>query len=97
MMLPSFDDSESKTDQYHQTQSTRGEQRPSSQGGYGATGASGGAQNAASSTFPGGADTNNSILGGQQAESGGHDPEAYGSLYGAPGGHNNGAAGGDGY
>ncbi|EHL03629.1 putative Nuclear transcription factor Y subunit beta [Glarea lozoyensis 74030] len=78
---------------YRETQSTRGEQRPSSQAGYGATGAS--APNAASSAFAGGADTNNNILGGQQAEGGDHDPP-YGSLYGAQSGHN-GATGGDGY
>ncbi|CAG8956796.1 hypothetical protein HYFRA_00011185 [Hymenoscyphus fraxineus] len=85
---------------YRETQSTRGENRPGSQG-YGAAGASGGAANATSSTtFTGGAEGNNNILGGQQQpEAGEHDAGAFhGSLYGGqvPSGHN-GATGGDGY
>ncbi|RDL34758.1 uncharacterized protein BP5553_07886 [Venustampulla echinocandica] len=83
---------------YRETQSTRGENRPGSQG-YGATGAPGGAQNAASSAnFAGAAEGNNNILGGPQAEGGEHDPAFHGSLYGGqvPTGHN-GSAGGDGY
>jgi len=82
---------------YRETQSARGENRPGSQGGFGSTtaGGSGGAPNATSSTtFQGGAEGANSILGGQQAEGGEHDSGAYGGLYQA--GHN-GATGGDNY
>ncbi|RDW78110.1 hypothetical protein BP5796_05962 [Coleophoma crateriformis] len=79
---------------YRETQSARGENqqnRPNSQG-FGST-AAGANPSAASTgaTFQGGAEGSNSILGGQQAEGGEHDPNAYGGLY-AQGGHN-GAAG----
>jgi histone H3/H4 len=84
---------------YRETQSTRGENRPGSQGfGSGAAGGSGGATNAASSTaFQGGAEGTNNILGGQQGEGAEHDA-SYGSLYGGQvsSGHN-GATGGEGY
>ncbi|TVY56200.1 Nuclear transcription factor Y subunit beta [Lachnellula cervina] len=85
---------------YRETQSTRGENRPGSQG-YGSTapGAVGGGPNATPSTaFQGGAEGTNNILGGQTAEGGEHDTGFHGSLYGGPvpSGHN-GATGGDGY
>jgi len=87
-------------DPLKQTQSTRGENRPGSQG-YGSTapGAAGGAPNAtASTTFQGGAEGTNNILGGQAAEGGEHDAGFHGGLYGGQvaSGHN-GATGGDGY
>jgi nuclear transcription Y subunit beta len=82
-----------------QTQSARGENRPGSQGfGSAPAGASAGATNAAASTtFSGGAEASNNIL-GQQAEGGEHDSASYGGLYGGQvaSGHN-GATGGDAY
>jgi len=78
---------------YRETQSTRGENRPGSQG----FGSAPGTTNATSSTtFQGGQDGANSILGGQQSEGTDHDGGAYGSLYGTSSGHN-GTAGGDTY
>jgi hypothetical protein len=85
-----------------QTQSARGDNqqnRPSSQG-FGSTAAVGSSSTvnqAAGGTFNNSEGSNN-ILGGQQAESGEHDPSGFGGLYGTgmPGGHN-GAVGGDGY
>ncbi|KAF4614356.1 hypothetical protein G7Y89_g15381 [Cudoniella acicularis] len=81
---------------YRETQSTRGENRPGSS--YGATAASGAPNAASSTTFQGGSEGTNNILGGQQPEGGEHDPSFHGSLYGGqvPSGHN-GAAGGDNY
>jgi len=83
-----------------QTQSTRGENRPSSQGfGSAAAGGSGGAANATSSTtFAGGAEGTNNILGGQQGDGPDHDGGSYGGLYGGQvsSGHN-GATGGESY
>jgi len=83
-----------------QTQSTRGENRPGSQGfGSAAAGGSGGAANATSSTaFSGGAEGANNILGGQPGEGGDHDGASYGNIYGGQvsSGHN-GATGGEGY
>lgn len=79
---------------YRETQSARGENRPGSQGFGSAAAGPGG--NAASTTFPGGEGTNNILGGQQQPEGAEHDNGAYGSLYGAPGGHN-GAPGGDNY
>jgi len=64
-----------------------------------AAGGSGGAPNTTSSTtFQGGAEGANNILGGQQTEGAEHDSGSYGNLYGAQvsSGHN-GATGGDGY
>jgi len=84
---------------YRDTQSARGENRPGSQGfGSAPAGASAGATNAAASTtFSGGAEASNNIL-GQQAEGGEHDSASYGGLYGGQvaSGHN-GATGGDAY
>lgn len=85
---------------YRETQSTRGENRPPSQGqGFSssAAGGAGAANAAASAPFPGPEGSNN-ILGGQQGEGAGHDESGYGSLYGGPvsSGHN-GATGPEGY
>jgi len=77
---------------YRETQSTRGDNRPGSQG-FGSAPAGGAQNTTSSSTFPGGADGPNNVLGGQQPDGADHD-NAYGSLY--PGGHN-GAAGSDAY
>jgi nuclear transcription Y subunit beta len=81
---------------HEQTQSTRGENRPGSQGfGSTAAGGPGGPANATSSaSFQGGAEGTNNILGGQ-GDSTEHEA-SYGNLYGAQPGHN-GATGGDGY
>ncbi|KFY96450.1 hypothetical protein V498_02683 [Pseudogymnoascus sp. VKM F-4517 (FW-2822)] len=86
---------------YRETQSARGDSqqnRPSSQG-FGSTAAVGSSSgvNAAGGTFNSTEGSNN-ILGGQQAESGEHDPSGFGGLYstGMQGGHN-GSVGGDGY
>ncbi|KAH6675711.1 histone-like transcription factor and archaeal histone [Halenospora varia] len=79
---------------YRETQSTRGENRPGSQG-YGASAAGGAANAASSTTFPGAAEGTNNIL-GQQSEGGEHDPNFHGAMYGGQAGHN-GATGGDGY
>jgi len=83
-----------------QTQSTRGENRPGSQGfGSAAAGGSAGAANATSSaTFQGGAEGANNILGAQPGEGGDHDAGSYGNLYGGQvsSGHN-GATGGESY
>jgi len=85
---------------YRETQSTRGENRPGSQGfGSAAAGGSGGAANATSSTaFSGGVEGANNILGGQPGEGADHDGASYGNIYGGqvPSGHN-GATGGEGY
>ncbi|KFY80844.1 hypothetical protein V501_04481 [Pseudogymnoascus sp. VKM F-4519 (FW-2642)] len=86
---------------YRETQSARGESqqnRPSSQGfGSAAAVGSSAGVNAAGGTFNSTEGSNN-ILGGQQAESGEHDPSGFGGLYstGMQGGHN-GSVGGDGY
>ncbi|EKD19219.1 CCAAT-binding protein subunit HAP3 [Drepanopeziza brunnea f. sp. 'multigermtubi' MB_m1] len=85
---------------YRETQSTRSEQRPSSQGGFGsvASGASASA-NVPPTVFQGGSEGSNNHLGSQQGgEAGDHDPNAYGNMYGGQvsSGHN-GAAAGDGY
>jgi len=80
-----------------QTQSTRGENRPGSQGfGSAAAGGSGAANATSSTTFSGGAEGANNIL-GQQGEGAEHE-SSYGGLYGGqvPSGHN-GATGGEGY
>jgi len=82
---------------YRETQSTRGEQRPGSQGGFGSAAPGGaGAANAASANFQGGAEGSNNIL-GQQGDGGDHDAGSYGNLYGGQvsSGHN--GATGDGY
>ncbi|KFY84500.1 hypothetical protein VE03_03750 [Pseudogymnoascus sp. 23342-1-I1] len=86
---------------YRETQSARGDSqqnRPSSQG-FGSAAAVGSSSgvNAAGGTFNSTEGSNN-ILGGQQAESGEHDPSGFGGLYstGMQGGHN-GSVGGDGY
>jgi len=82
-----------------QTQSTRGENRPPSQGfGSAAAGGSGAANATSSTTFPGGAEGANNILGGQPGEGPDHDGGSYGNLYGGQvsSGHN-GATGGEGY
>lgn len=86
-----------RADRIKQTQSTRGENRPGSQGFGSAGGANAAAGAGSSGNFQGGVEGANNILGGPQAEGGDHDP-AYGNLYGnqVPSGHN-GAAGGDGY
>ncbi|KUJ22275.1 histone-fold-containing protein [Mollisia scopiformis] len=85
---------------YRETQSTRGENRPGSQGfGSAAAGGSGGAANATSSTtFAGGPEGTNNILGGQPGEGADHDGGSYGNIYGGQvsSGHN-GATGGEGY
>ncbi|ELR05046.1 hypothetical protein VC83_05071 [Pseudogymnoascus destructans] len=86
---------------YRETQSARGESqqnRPNSQGfGSAAAVGSSAGVNAAGGTFNSTEGSNN-ILGGQQAESGEHDPSGFGGLYstGMQGGHN-GSVGGDGY
>ncbi|KAH8766995.1 CCAAT-binding protein subunit HAP3 [Hyaloscypha finlandica] len=73
---------------YRETQSTRGENRPGSQGfGSAAAGASGAA-------IQGGAEGANNIL-GQPGEGAEHDAGSYGNLYGQAG--HNGATGGEGY
>ncbi|KAH8676618.1 histone-fold-containing protein [Tricladium varicosporioides] len=79
---------------YRETQSTRGENRPGSQG-YGANAAGGQANAASSTTFPGASEGTNNIL-GQQSEGAEHDPNFHGAMYGGQAGHN-GATGGDGY
>jgi nuclear transcription Y subunit beta len=84
---------------YRETQSTRGENRPGSQGfGSSAAGASGAANATSSTAFQGGAEGANNILGGQQGEGAEHDAGSYGNLYGGQvsTGHN-GATGGEGY
>ncbi|PBP26872.1 RNA polymerase I-specific transcription initiation factor-like protein rrn3 [Diplocarpon rosae] len=66
---------------YRETQSSRSEQRPGSQGGFGsAIAGSSGSVNAAPTAFQGGADGSNNILGGQQGEGGDHDANSYGTL-----------------
>ncbi|OWP00948.1 hypothetical protein B2J93_244 [Marssonina coronariae] len=84
---------------YRETQSSRSDQRPGSQGGFGsAIAGSSGSVNTATSAFQGGADgSNNNILGGQQGEGGDHDANSYGNLYGQVSSRHNGAAGGEGY
>ncbi|KAG4443705.1 hypothetical protein IFR05_000794 [Cadophora sp. M221] len=80
---------------YRETQSTRGEQRPGSQGGFGSAAPGGtGAANATSANFQGGAEGSNNIL--QQGD-GDHDASSYGNIYGGQvsSGHN--GATGDGY
>jgi len=80
---------------YRETNQTRGEQRPGSQGGFGSAAPGGaGTQNAAPANFQGGAEGSNNIL--QQAD-GDHDAGSYGNIYGSQvsGGHN--GATGDGY
>ncbi|KAH7416998.1 transcription factor HapC [Cadophora sp. MPI-SDFR-AT-0126] len=82
---------------YRETQSTRGEQRPGSQGGFGSAAPGGaGAANAASANFQGGTEGSNNIL-AQQGDGGDHDAGSYGNLYGGQvsSGHN--GASGDGY
>jgi len=75
---------------YRETQSTRGENRPGSQGqGFGSSGGP-------SAAIPGGPEGANNILGGQPGEGTEHDTGSYGNLYGGQAGHN-GATGGDGY
>lgn len=76
---------------YRETQSTRGENRPGSQGFGAATGSGPGN---ATSTFPGGEGTNN-ILGAAQGD-GEHDAGGYG-LYGQATGHNGATGGADAY
>ena len=73
-----------------QTQSTRGENRPGSQG-FGSGPAGGPPNAAATSNF---AEGSNNILGGPQAEAGEHET-AYGSLYGGQVPSHNGAPGPD--
>ncbi|KAE8442292.1 hypothetical protein EG329_003492 [Mollisiaceae sp. DMI_Dod_QoI] len=84
---------------YRETQSTRAENRPGSQGfGSAAAGGSGGAANATSSTtFAGGAEGANNILGGQQGDGPDHDGGSYGGLYGQVSSGHNGATGGESY
>lgn len=84
---------------YRETQSTRGENRPGSQGfGSAAAGGSGAANATSSTTFSGGPEGANNILGGQQGDGPDHDGGSYGGLYGGQvsSGHN-GATGGDSY
>ncbi|KAK2626746.1 hypothetical protein QTJ16_003921 [Diplocarpon rosae] len=79
---------------YRETQSSRSEQRPGSQGGFGsAIAGSSGSVNAAPTAFQGGADGSNNILGGQQGEGGDHDANSYGNLYGQVTSRHNGSAG----
>jgi len=83
---------------YRETQSTRGENRPTSQGGFGSAAAGGAANATSSTTFSGGAEGANNILGGQQGDGPDHDGGSYGGLYGGQvsSGHN-GATGGESY
>ncbi|KAL2064799.1 hypothetical protein VTL71DRAFT_3939 [Oculimacula yallundae] len=61
---------------YRETQSTRGEQRPGSQGGFGSAAPGGaGAQNSAPTNFQAGTDVTSNLL--QQADG----DNAYGTLY----------------
>ncbi|CZT03025.1 related to transcription factor HAP3 [Rhynchosporium graminicola] len=78
---------------YRETQSTRGEQRPGSQGGFGSAAPGGvGTQNAAPTNFQSSAEGSNNIL--QQAD-GEHDPSSYGNIYdGQVSSGHNGATGG---
>jgi len=77
---------------YRETQSSRSDNRPGSQG-FGSTAAASSGTNATAATFSGGESSNN-ILSVQQPEAE-HDNGSYAGLY-APSAHN-GATGGDSY
>jgi histone H3/H4 len=82
---------------YRETQSTRGENRPGSQGfGSAAAGGSGAANATSSTTFSGEPGANNIL--GQQGDGPDDHGGSYGGIYGGQvsGGHN-GATGGDSY
>jgi len=76
---------------YRETQSSRSENRPGSQG-FAAAGGAGGVTNETSNFT---AEGSNNVLGGQQVEGAEHDASPYG-IYGGQAGHN-GATGGDTY